>query len=204
MCGVTTPEARGTTLRVYLVDGTPQGLRWVDRAGWTGLCFAFSRADYPQARTRPELQQAGAYILVGPDPEDSSPQRLSYIGEGDDVSVRLDSHHREKGFWTHACVLTTKDDSLHKAHVLHSEFEWEWVASAMVMADHGSGLMDLPPQRAGDRSGDAHRTQQRGRGQQSTDRRGRQRQDTRVQQTASPSRGGVPFPRLARVTARNA
>jgi hypothetical protein len=34
----------GTTIRIYLVDGTPQGLRLVDKSGWTGSCLAFARA----------------------------------------------------------------------------------------------------------------------------------------------------------------
>jgi DNA-binding HxlR family transcriptional regulator len=43
--------------------------------------------------------------------------------------------------------------------------------------DHGSGLMDLPPQHSGDRGRDSHRAQQRGRGEQPPNRRSRQRQD---------------------------
>ena len=59
----------------------------------------------------------------------------------------------------------------HRTPVLHSEVEWEWVTSSAVVADHGSGLMDLAPQGTSDRGRDTHRTQQRGRGQQPTDRR---------------------------------
>jgi hypothetical protein len=43
--------------------------------------------------------------------------------------------------------------------------------------DHGSGLMDLPPQHSGDRGRDSHRAQQRGRSEQPPNRRSRQRQD---------------------------
>ncbi|MFC5000876.1 GIY-YIG nuclease family protein [Dactylosporangium cerinum] len=103
-----------------MVDGTPQGLRVVERAGWTGSCLAFARADYPAARARREVQGTGVYVLVGPDPDGRRTQRV-YVGEADEVRVRLDSHQREKDFWTHGFVLSTKDDSLNKAHVRYLE-----------------------------------------------------------------------------------
>jgi len=58
---------RGETIRVYLVDGTPQGLRVVERNGWTGSCLAFARADYIHARSKTQLTRTGVYVLVGPD-----------------------------------------------------------------------------------------------------------------------------------------
>jgi len=106
--------ARGVTIRIFLVVGTPQGLRVVDRAGWTGTCLAFARAGYEGARQRPEVRHTGVYVLIG---QDENERTRLYVGEGDDVRVRLDSHHREKDFWTHGYVLTAKDDSLNKAHV---------------------------------------------------------------------------------------
>ena len=42
-------------------------------------------------------------------------------------------------------------DGVGMVPVLHSEVEWEWVISSAVVTDHGSGLMDLRPQRPGDR-----------------------------------------------------
>ena len=80
-------------------------------------------------------------------------------------------------------------DGVGMVPVLRSEVEWEWVTSSAVVTDHGSGLMDLPPQRPGDRGRDTYRAQQRGRSKQPPNRRGRQRQDTRPQQNTSPSRG---------------
>lgn len=114
------PVAVGATIRIYLVDGTPQGLRVVDKIGWTGSCLAFARADYGTARSRPEVMRTGAYLLLGPDPAGHRPHRL-YIGEADEVRARLDLHQKEKEFWTHGFVLSTKDESLNKAHVRYLE-----------------------------------------------------------------------------------
>jgi hypothetical protein len=106
---------RGASILIFLVDGTPQGPRLVQRPSWTGSFLAFARADYSQARKRPEMSRTGADVLVGPDPTEPL-RRRAYIGEGDAIITRVDAHQREKDFWTHAYVLTTKDDSLNKAH----------------------------------------------------------------------------------------
>lgn len=111
---------RGATIRVFLVDGTPQGMRLVDRSQWTGVCFTFSRADYSRARQREEFRRTGVYLLTGPDTLSAGRERL-YVGEGDEVAARLDPHQRTKDFWTHAHILTTTDDSLNKAHVRYVE-----------------------------------------------------------------------------------
>ncbi len=108
--------ARGVTIRIFLVDGTPQGLRLVERMGWTGSFLAFARADYQSARARAEVSRTGVYVLVGPDPEGGRTQRV-YVGEADSIRARLDAHQKQKDFWTHAYVATTRDDSLNKAHV---------------------------------------------------------------------------------------
>jgi hypothetical protein len=88
--------------------------------GWTGSFLAFARADYSSARAREEVSQTGAYVLLGPDPEGRRLQRV-YVGEGENIHVRLDAHQKEKDFWTQGYVLTTKDDSLNKAHVRYLE-----------------------------------------------------------------------------------
>ena len=117
---MSSPKTHGATIRIFLVDGTPQGRRLVDRIGWTGACLAFSRADYGLARQRSELLNTGVYVLAGLDPDGKRPQKI-YVGEGDVVRTRVDMHHKEKDFWTHGYVLTSKDSSLNKAHVRYLE-----------------------------------------------------------------------------------
>jgi hypothetical protein len=117
---VTSPNASAIAIRTILLDGTPHGIRIVDRLDWTGTCLVFGRADYPRAKARPELSRTGFYLLVGPDP--SKPDRIRlYIGQGEQVRARLDEHLRKKEFWTAAYVITAKDDSLDRAHAAHLE-----------------------------------------------------------------------------------
>lgn len=134
---------RGVTIRLFLVDGTPQGLRLVERMGWTGVFLAFSRADYAAARVRDEVCRTGVYVLVGPDPDGPRGQRI-YVGEGDEVRGRLDKHQREKDFWTQGYVLTTRDDSLNKAHVRYLEARLIALAAAADNATFDNGTAPSP------------------------------------------------------------
>ena len=63
--------------------------------------------------------RTGVYFLWGPG--DSGQLQRVYVGEGDALLPRLDSHARHKDFWTHAVVFTSKDQNLNKAHVQHLE-----------------------------------------------------------------------------------
>lgn len=136
---------RGSTIRIFLVDGTPQGIRLVERPGWTGCLLVVPRSDYVTARLRGEVATTGVYVLIGPDPEGVREQRV-YVGEADEVRTRLDTHQQSKDFWTHAYVLATKDRSLNKAHVRYLESRLLSVAreADRAVIDNGTGP-GVPP-----------------------------------------------------------
>ena len=46
---------------------------------------------------------------------------MVYVGEGDPVGPRLDSHYAKKDFWTRAIFFVSKDENLNKAHIKHVE-----------------------------------------------------------------------------------
>ncbi|WNV08038.1 GIY-YIG nuclease family protein [Tardiphaga sp. 709] len=50
---------------------------------------------------------------------------MVYVGEGDNVGIRISSHNKDddKDFWEHACVITSKDLNLTKAHARYLESE---------------------------------------------------------------------------------
>jgi len=103
------------SLRIFVADGDPDGLRLVVRSNWIGKAVVFPRALYPKVRSREELQQTGVYLLVGPR-EDSDGDKL-YVGEGDPVQPRLDQHYAKKDFWTRAVFFVAGPGQLNKAHV---------------------------------------------------------------------------------------
>ncbi len=89
---------------------------------WTGHVLFAPRASIAALLARPEVKKTGAYLLIGPDPQVAD-QTMVYVGEGDNVGVRISSHNKDpdKEFWEHACVITSKDLNLTKAHVRYLE-----------------------------------------------------------------------------------
>ncbi len=108
----------GFSVRIFIPTGEPEGLRLVEKSNWTGQGLVFPRAQFAKARQRPELRRTGVYLLWGMG-ERQLPR--VYVGEGDGVLARLDSHAKAKDFWTHAAVFTSKDENLNKAHVQYLE-----------------------------------------------------------------------------------
>ncbi len=53
------------TIRIFVPDGNPEGLRIIDRMNWTGLGIAFPREDWPKVKQRTEFGRPGVYILIG-------------------------------------------------------------------------------------------------------------------------------------------
>jgi hypothetical protein len=113
---------RGYSIRVFLPDGDPQGIKFVEKFNWSGTGIVIPRSLFAQAKKEyPELNRTGIYILVGPVDNAALPQ--VYIGEGDPVLARLEQHANNKDFWTHLIVFTSSDQNqnLNKAHVQYLE-----------------------------------------------------------------------------------
>jgi hypothetical protein len=107
-------------MKIFLADGDPEGLKIVEKSNRTGAAVVFSRSNYSDvSKKRPEFQQTGVYILVGP--SETSHLPIVYIGEGDPVKPRLDEHYGKKDFWTWGVFFIAKDNSLNKAHVKYLE-----------------------------------------------------------------------------------
>lgn len=104
------------SLRIFVADGDPDGLRIVDKSNWIGKALVFPRALLPQVKARPELAQTGVCLLLGPRPDGEGD--MLYVGEGDPIRPRLESHYAQKDFWTRAIGFTTTTaGQLNKAHV---------------------------------------------------------------------------------------
>jgi hypothetical protein len=114
-----TSNRRGFSVRLFLPGGDPDGVKIIEKSNWNGAGLMIPRALFAQTRERPELQRAGVYLLVGPDNQSTLP--MLYVGEGDPVGPRLDSHAKTKDFWTHLVAFTSKDQALNKAHVQYLE-----------------------------------------------------------------------------------
>jgi hypothetical protein len=112
------------TLRIFVPDGDPEGVRIINRMNWTGLGIVFPREKWPTTKQRQEFSRPGVYILTGYKSADDELPTV-YIGEGDILRSRLDAHFQNKDFWDRGIVFTASNNSLNKAHV-------RWLESALV------------------------------------------------------------------------
>lgn len=134
----------GSSIRIFLVTGAPDGLRIVRKANWTGVITVTPRSGYLEARSREEFAEPCVYILVGPSEADNVLPRI-YIGETDQARKRLDKHLKEKDFWTEAIVVTASDGGLNKAITRHLESRLVQIAEAARRAELDNGNVPQPP-----------------------------------------------------------
>jgi hypothetical protein len=109
---------QAATIKIFLVHGSPSGLRTAELSNWSGKAIAAPRTEISDLLKRKELASPGFYLLTGVDPE--SGDRAIYIGEAENVSNRL-KDHAKKDFWNAATVFVTKDENLTKAHIRYLE-----------------------------------------------------------------------------------
>jgi hypothetical protein len=114
------------TIRIFVPNGDPEGVRIIDRMNWTGQGIIFLRKQWLETRQRSEFDRAGIYILVGYQGEDDLP--TLYIGQADGIRGRVESHFQRKEFWDWACAFVSTNNGLNRAHI--TWLEWALISRA--------------------------------------------------------------------------
>jgi hypothetical protein len=66
------------TIKIFVPDGDPEGVKIIEHMNWTGLGISFPRDKWPGTKQRTEFGKAGVYILVGYASEENDlPSQLS-------------------------------------------------------------------------------------------------------------------------------
>lgn len=108
----------GRSIRIFLADGSPTGLRYVEIANWSGQALACPRSRFSELGNWEESKRPGVYFLFENSAGDNN---LAYIGESEDVFKRLADHDRKKEFWNEVIIFTSKDENLTKGHIKYLE-----------------------------------------------------------------------------------
>ncbi|NRB18512.1 MAG: GIY-YIG nuclease family protein [Rhodobacteraceae bacterium] len=108
---------KGRSLELFIIDGRPDGMLTAEVFNWTGHVLREPRTQLKQALQRPEAGYTGVYALLGI--RDGEP--LAYIGETEDLSLRLRAHAANKDWWETAILISSTANNLHKAHVKYLE-----------------------------------------------------------------------------------
>ena len=104
---------RPFSIKLFSPSGEPKGVLIASRDDWPGRAVIFPRELVGEVKGRKEYKQPGVYILVS--------SKLMYIGEGDPVGDRIDTHDKKKEFWSRGIFFTAESGRLNKAHVQHLE-----------------------------------------------------------------------------------
>ncbi|MEY8214788.1 MAG: GIY-YIG nuclease family protein [Colwellia sp.] len=109
----------GRSIKIFLSDGSPIGLRHVEIANWSGQALACPRSRFSELGDWEESQRPGVYFLFEKASADEN--NLAYIGESENVFRRLADHDRKKEFWNEVIIFTSKDENLTKGHIKYLE-----------------------------------------------------------------------------------
>lgn len=111
------------TIKIFVPDGDPEGAKIVDLLNWTGIGIAFPRFAWPGLNGRPEFKRAGVYILIGSAEGTTDELPTIYVGQGDEIRTRIDTHYANKDFWDWGYAFVSRANTLNRAHITWLECE---------------------------------------------------------------------------------
>jgi len=113
-------EQRKVSVRLFLREGLPKGMRTAEIVGWTGMALICPRSTLDKFQEFPRADSAAVYLLLGED-EDGTP--MVYIGQSRSVNGRLKKHIDDdtKSFFDTIIAFVSKDENLTTAHVTYLE-----------------------------------------------------------------------------------
>ncbi|GAA5220841.1 GIY-YIG nuclease family protein [Membranihabitans marinus] len=111
----------GKKLTVYMIDGTAYGPRLSEIGNWVGKAIYSPRASVNKIMNRIEFDNPGIYCLKG-DPTDDAFDEKIYIGEAENIKVRLKQHLSDpnKDF-KELIFFVSKDELLTKTQIRYLE-----------------------------------------------------------------------------------
>lgn len=109
----------GRSIKIFLSDGSPSGLRHLEIANWSGQAIACPRSRFSDLQKWEEAKRPGVYFLF--EKHSTDDKNTVYIGESENVYNRICNHDKNKDFWNEVIIFTSKDENLTKSHVKYLE-----------------------------------------------------------------------------------
>lgn len=108
----------GKTIKLFLIDGEPNGRMTCELSNWTGKAYKIPRILVKESADREDLKNPGVYLLFGKNEEG---KEIVYIGEAEIIFDRIKQHLSQKDFWNEVITFISKDENLNKAHIKYLE-----------------------------------------------------------------------------------
>lgn len=102
-------------ITMILKNGTSTGIIQANLDEWIGVSYKIPRNKIKDSKDIKNINNTGVYILLGID--ESTGENRAYIGEAENIYVRLLQHNKSKEFWSECLVFVSQDNSLNKAHI---------------------------------------------------------------------------------------
>ena len=106
---------RGRTINIFIPDSNPRGVKICDIQDSIVKAVYSPRNKLDLALDRPELSEPGVYFLIGKDDEVSKQE--VYIGEAENLSLRIKQHNANKDFWNTVICFVSEKKNINKAHI---------------------------------------------------------------------------------------
>lgn len=132
------------TIKIFLIDGEPNGLKTAELSNWVGQAIVMPRNKLKEIKQRPECNKPAVYFLIGKESEEALLQSV-YIGEAENLWSRLSTHDSSKDFWQTSIAFISKDNNLTKAHVRYLESRCLSLASRAKRFDLENGTESSLP-----------------------------------------------------------
>lgn len=108
-------NAAPKTIQIYLPQGSAAGIRVAELTTRIVQAVAVPRTGLESFFQRPESKHIGTYFLFGGDDQSTKP--IVYVGQTEDLRLRLKSHDANKEFWNTAVVLISRTHTFTQAHI---------------------------------------------------------------------------------------
>lgn len=105
-------KIRPQTIQIFLPDGSPTSIKEAEITNRLVKAVFFPRNKINEVSKRELVNYTGVYFLFGI--EEETGKSKVYIGEGEDCFKRIQSHNRNKDFWTHCVIIITKTNEYTK------------------------------------------------------------------------------------------
>ncbi|MFA5080350.1 MAG: GIY-YIG nuclease family protein [Candidatus Paceibacterota bacterium] len=132
------------TIKIFLVDGEPNGLKTAELSNWVGQAIVIPRNKLKDIKRRPDCNKPAVYFLVGKENEEAL-LSTAYIGEAENLWNRLTTHDNSKDFWFTAIAFISKDSNLTKAHVKYLESRCMEIATQVKRYELENGAKSVLP-----------------------------------------------------------
>ncbi|WP_312114343.1 GIY-YIG nuclease family protein [Brevibacillus reuszeri] len=112
---------RGKSIKLYIMGEEYKNLKTAELSNWTGKAYIGQRKHVQMLQNIEEVSSPGLYLLISEFEE--SYQKKIYIGEADEVNVRISEQFKKKDWWSDFVIFISKDANLTKSHVRYLERE---------------------------------------------------------------------------------